>query len=95
MSAAADISGFTGRKAANNPVIRLDAPKTAPYWSRVMTAGFEASWRSGYAEDCKSLNPGSIPGEASKPAHHMDRAIPAPVVSAAAARTCAVTIEKE
>src|SRR3954469_17049299 len=26
----------------------------------------EASWRSGYAEDCKSLHPGSIPGEASK-----------------------------
>ncbi len=26
---------------------------------------FEASWRSGYAEDCKSLHPGSIPGEAS------------------------------
>ncbi len=24
-----------------------------------------ASWRSGYAEDCKSLHPGSIPGEAS------------------------------
>ena len=28
-------------------------------------AGREASWRSGYAEDCKSLHPGSIPGEAS------------------------------
>ena len=26
----------------------------------------KASWRSGYAEDCKSLHPGSIPGEASK-----------------------------
>ncbi len=25
-----------------------------------------ASWRSGDAEDCKSLYPGSIPGEASK-----------------------------
>ena len=25
----------------------------------------KASWRSGYAEDCKSLHPGSIPGEAS------------------------------
>src|SRR5690606_8652050 len=25
----------------------------------------EASWRSGDAEDCKSLHPGSIPGEAS------------------------------
>jgi protein-L-isoaspartate(D-aspartate) O-methyltransferase len=25
-----------------------------------------ASWRSGYAEDCKSLHPGSIPGEASR-----------------------------
>jgi protein-L-isoaspartate(D-aspartate) O-methyltransferase len=24
-----------------------------------------ASWRSGYAEDCKSLYPGSNPGEAS------------------------------
>ena len=26
----------------------------------------EASWRSGYAEDCKSLYGGSIPSEASK-----------------------------
>jgi hypothetical protein len=26
---------------------------------------WKASWRSGYAEDCKSLHPGSIPGEAS------------------------------
>ena len=26
-----------------------------------------ASWRNGYAEDCKSFNPGSIPGEASNP----------------------------
>lgn len=26
-----------------------------------------ASWRSGDAEDCKSLYPGSIPGEASIP----------------------------
>lgn len=25
-----------------------------------------ASWRSGYAEDCKSLYPGSSPGEASR-----------------------------
>jgi hypothetical protein len=25
----------------------------------------EASWRSGYAVDCKSMHPGSIPGEAS------------------------------
>ena len=29
----------------------------------------EASWRSGYAEDCKSLHPGSIPGEASSRPH--------------------------
>ena len=29
-----------------------------------------ASWRSGYAEDCKSLHPGSIPGEASILLHH-------------------------
>jgi hypothetical protein len=28
-----------------------------------------ASWRSGYAEDCKSLHPGSIPGEASNLSH--------------------------
>jgi hypothetical protein len=28
-------------------------------------ASSPASWRSGYAEDCKSLHPGSIPGEAS------------------------------
>src|SRR4030081_1442157 len=30
---------------------------------RLMAA--EASWRNGYAEDCKSFYPGSIPGEAS------------------------------
>ena len=35
----------------------------------VPTAPYEASWRSGYAEDCKSLHPGSIPGEASKTAY--------------------------
>jgi hypothetical protein len=32
---------------------------------RTHIAAAEASWRSGYAEDCKSLHPGSIPGEAS------------------------------
>ncbi len=34
-------------------------------------AGQEASWRSGYAEDCKSLHPGSISGEASIFSHHL------------------------
>ncbi|MCC2639509.1 MAG: hypothetical protein K0Q68_3228 [Moraxellaceae bacterium] len=36
-------------------------------WSsrRVRGTPRMASWRSGYAEDCKSLHPGSIPGEAS------------------------------
>ena len=39
--------------------------RNAPY-RRSASAGLsEASWRSGYAEDCKSLHPGSIPGEAS------------------------------
>ena len=33
---------------------------------RVYVSSSKASWRSGYAEDCKSLHPGSIPGEASK-----------------------------
>ena len=28
-----------------------------------------ATWRNGYAEDCKSLYPGSIPGVASKKIH--------------------------
>jgi hypothetical protein len=37
--------------------IRLDTPNFS-----VVTA----SWRSGYAEDCKSLHPSSILGEASK-----------------------------
>jgi hypothetical protein len=31
----------------------------------LLTEPDKASWRSGYAEDCKSLHPGSIPGEAS------------------------------
>lgn len=43
----------------------LDAGFLATYWSRVDARSGEASWRSGYAEDCKSLHPGSIPGEAS------------------------------
>ena len=29
-----------------------------------------ASWRRGYAEDCKSLHAGSIPAEASIQNHH-------------------------
>ena len=33
----------------------------------IRAASPAASWRSGYAEDCKSLHPGSIPGEASIP----------------------------
>ena len=37
--------------------------------SRCCLASSSASWRSGYAEDCKSLHPGSIPGEASKQFH--------------------------
>ena len=36
-------------------------PRRASYMT---TAG--ATWRSGYAEDCKSLHPGSIPGVASR-----------------------------
>jgi hypothetical protein len=32
---------------------------------REQPAGNEASWRSGYAEDCKSSYGGSIPSEAS------------------------------
>lgn len=43
----------------------LDVGILATYWSRVDARSGEASWRSGYAEDCKSLHPGSIPGEAS------------------------------
>ncbi len=31
----------------------------------VYKRGPKASWRSGYAADCKSVHPGSIPGEAS------------------------------
>lgn len=41
--------------------------------TRVLTGGEKPSicaatarWRSGYAEDCKSLHPGSIPGRASR-----------------------------
>ena len=32
------------------------------------SAPSKATWRSGYAEDCKSFYPGSIPGVASTPA---------------------------
>ena len=44
----------------------------------------EASWRSGYAEDCKSLHPGSIPGEASKLSDTPDNLL----VSGHARRSC-------
>ena len=40
-----------------------------PFIERRQTA--TASWRSGYAEDCKSLYGGSIPSEAS----NLDRAL--------------------
>lgn len=32
----------------------------------VYDAPWSATWRSGYAPDCKSVYPGSIPGVASK-----------------------------
>ena len=44
---------------------RLTRNWTQPIEQPVAACGM-ASWRSGYAEDCKSLHPGSIPGEASK-----------------------------
>ena len=53
------------QKAGERVFPPLDARILATYWSRVDARSGEASWRSGYAEDCKSLHPGSIPGEAS------------------------------
>ena len=45
------------------------AGKRALRWGAILCIGglvaAEASWRNGYAEDCKSFYPGSIPGEAS------------------------------
>ena len=43
----------------------------------------EASWRSGDAADCKSVHPGSIPGEASNSLHP---ACAAPAIRLASAR---------
>ena len=43
----------------------LAPPFALTYLARAMTDK-RASWRSGYAADCKSVHPGSIPGEASK-----------------------------
>ena len=55
----------TGPRLCKRPVTPDRPPDPeAPLLSRWDVA--EASWRSGYAEDCKSLHPGSIPGEASK-----------------------------
>ena len=51
---------------------RLTAFSPQPIGTGWNAGSNEASWRSGYAEDCKSLHPGSIPGEASNaqaPAH--------------------------
>ena len=49
----------------------------------------EASWRSGYAEDCKSLYGGSIPSEASNKINNLDAAskVSKIHVSASPART--------
>jgi hypothetical protein len=44
---------------------RLTAFSPQPIGTGWNAGSNEASWRSGYAEDCKSLHPGSIPGEAS------------------------------
>lgn len=46
------------------PTTRLVKRPTQPV-EKVSQNNGEASWRSGDAEDCKSLHPGSIPGEAS------------------------------
>ncbi len=43
----------------------LDGAGLLTYSSLLIAGSGGASWRSGYAEDCKSLHPGSIPGEAS------------------------------
>ena len=44
---------------------RLTAFSPQPIGTGWNAGSNEASGRSGYAEDCKSLHPGSIPGEAS------------------------------
>ncbi len=60
------------RKACRAPCPRLRPLLSNRRPPATARDGSEASWRSGYAEDCKSLHPGSIPGEASKdlPAAH-------------------------
>ena len=62
--AAGDVSMKRRCPPAGNPLSERHAPL---FGGSVTTA----SWRSGYAEDCKSLHPGSIPGEAST--HSEDR----------------------
>lgn len=37
------------------------------------TPSDEATWRSGYAADCKSVHPGSIPGVASNSGESLSR----------------------
>ena len=66
MTTAIDVEGrILAEETAPNAWWPLDAIFAATYWNRVDAGSNEASWRSGYAEDCKSLHPGSIPGEAS------------------------------
>jgi hypothetical protein len=48
---------------ASAPISKLDTPASPPHLPAL--ARIEARWRSGDAEDCKSLHPGSIPGRAS------------------------------
>ena len=45
----------------NFPIFRVASQRAAVYTALPRTA----PWRSGYAADCKSVYPGSIPGGAS------------------------------
>ena len=55
---------LTGSDPSANPDKRGLDGRAKHQHLRALT-GLEARWRSGDAEDCKSLHPGSIPGRAS------------------------------
>ena len=60
-------AGKRGRRPGHAKLVAGDAPPLPPHLLCCKQPANGATWRSGYAADCKSVHPGSIPGVASIP----------------------------
>ena len=74
-------------KSANSDATRVDGGAKVEELRGLHA--IEARWRSGDAEDCKSLHPGSIPGRASIPGVFSDLAAAGQMRFAKFSRHCA------